>query len=270
LKCSSLRELWCINTKTWIWRKVAVTATKKSRATMGLSVIAQERGPTLIAPGLSWNRLRHVLANCSRRNTNSELQQPLVGDPFLTPGRVLRSHASNHTPKIGRNGRTAWSGFEPPDQPPTGPMPANHSLRAHHSQAASPLTQPAPYGQAKSRCSIDPMRLPAPFFERRDLPAQDQVLRGDGLARLEKKGREPTDVSQQPQKESHQQDHKIMMPLAFLLRRELRASNICGAQSPPRQAPSYRAAADAPEPEDFLVQYLVEVSQPTPREFRLQ
>jgi hypothetical protein len=53
----------------------------------GLSVIAQERGPTLIAAGLSRDRLGHVLANGAGRNTNSELQQQLVGDPFLTPGR---------------------------------------------------------------------------------------------------------------------------------------------------------------------------------------
>jgi hypothetical protein len=88
-----------------------------------------------------------------------------------------------------------------------------------------------PYGQAKSRCRIDPTRLHAPFFEKRDLPAQDQVLRGYGLAWLEKERREPTHVRQQPQKQSHQQDHEIMTPQAFLLRRGLHASNICGAQA---------------------------------------
>jgi hypothetical protein len=91
-------------------------------------------------------------------------------------------------------------------------MPAKHSLRAHHRQARSPVTQPRPYGQAKARCSIDPTRLDTPFFEKRDLAAQDQVLHGYGLARLEKQGREPTHVGQQPEKESHQQDHEIMMP----------------------------------------------------------
>jgi hypothetical protein len=77
-----------------------------------------------------------------------------------------------------------------------------------------------------SRHPIDPTRRYASFFEKRDLPVQDQVLRGYGLVWLEKEGREPTDVGQQPQKESHQQDHEIMMPQAYLLSRELRASNI--------------------------------------------
>jgi hypothetical protein len=60
-----------------------------------LSVIAKERGPTLIATGPSRGRLGHVVANGAGRNTNSELQQELVADPLLTPGRILHSHASN-------------------------------------------------------------------------------------------------------------------------------------------------------------------------------
>jgi len=70
----------------------------------------------------------------------------------------------------------------------------------------------APYGQAKARCRVDPARLYASFFEKRDLPAQDQVLGSDRLDWLENKGREPTHVRQQPKKKSHQQDHEIMMP----------------------------------------------------------
>src|SRR5207244_10498619 len=57
-----------------------------------------------------------------------------------------------------------------------------------------------------------------------------------GLACLEKEGRELTHVGQQPQNESHQQDHEIMMPQAFLLGRGLRASNICGAQRTSRMS----------------------------------
>jgi hypothetical protein len=91
-------------------------------------------------------------------------------------------------------------------------MPAKHSLWPRHRQARSPLKQPRPYGQAESCCSIDPTRLHATFFDKRDLPAQDQVLRGHGPVWLEKQGREPTYVGQQPQKQSNQQNHGIMMP----------------------------------------------------------
>jgi len=79
-------------------------------------------------------------------------------------------------------------------------MPANYGLRAHDGQAGSPVTKPAPYGQAKSRYGIHAARLHGAFFEKRDLPAQNQVLRGYGMAWLEKEGREPTHVGQQPQK----------------------------------------------------------------------
>ncbi len=95
-------------------------------------------------------------------------------------------------------------------------MPANHGLGANDRQARSPVTQPRPYGQAKSCCSIDPTRLRAPFLEKRDLPAQDQVLGDNGLAWLEKEGSEPTGVGQQTQKQSHQQDHEMMMPQDLL------------------------------------------------------
>jgi hypothetical protein len=109
-------------------------------------------------------------------------------------------------------------------------MPAKHSLRAHHRQARSPVTQPRPYGQAKSRCSIDPTRPDTPFLEKRDLPAQDQVLGDDRPARPENKDRELNHVGQHPQKESRQQDHEIMMPHAVLLARAVPASNISGPQ----------------------------------------
>ena len=91
-------------------------------------------------------------------------------------------------------------------------MPAKHSLRAHHRQARSPVTQPRPYGQAKARCSIDPTRSDTAFLEERDLPAQDEVLGHDRLARLENKGCELNRVGQQPEKESRQADHEIIMP----------------------------------------------------------
>jgi hypothetical protein len=77
----------------------------------------------------------------------------------------------------------------------------------------------------------DGTRLDTPFLEERDLPAQDQVLGDDRLARLESRGRELNQVGHQPPKESRQVDHQIMMPRAVLLGRAIPASNICGPQS---------------------------------------
>src|ERR1039457_3829968 len=45
----------------------------------------QERGPALIATGLPRRPLRHVLADRSRRDSDPELDQQLVGNPLLAP-----------------------------------------------------------------------------------------------------------------------------------------------------------------------------------------
>ena len=103
----------------------------------------------------SSNRTDQALTSAVR------LRAARVGDPFLTPAWVLRSHAPNQTLKIGRNRGAARSGLVAPEQPPSRPMPANHRLRAHNGHAGSPVAQPRPNGQAKACCRVDAGRLHA-------------------------------------------------------------------------------------------------------------
>src|SRR5439155_20545718 len=49
----------------------------------------------------------HVTTDCARRNLNSDFQQKLIADSFLTPRRIARSHVDNQFANIGRNSRSA-------------------------------------------------------------------------------------------------------------------------------------------------------------------
>ena len=72
-------------TKMYRTRKLAVTATQKSQATMAAKVIAQKRAPALItARSAAWLP-SHVLAHRARRDSNAELDQQFVRDPLLAP-----------------------------------------------------------------------------------------------------------------------------------------------------------------------------------------
>ena len=71
-----------------------------------VSVIAQERGPTLIASRRpSWSR-HHVFAYSTRRDPDPEFDEQLVGDAFLSPGWILTGHQSHKCPKFMWDRRT--------------------------------------------------------------------------------------------------------------------------------------------------------------------
>jgi hypothetical protein len=60
-----------------------------------LGMIAYEGHPPLRGNRGPLGAVRHVAANRARRNLNSNLQQKLVCDPFLTPHGIVRSHVDD-------------------------------------------------------------------------------------------------------------------------------------------------------------------------------
>jgi hypothetical protein len=69
-------------------RKVAVTAVKKSQATMAWAIL-QESGPALVSRSVWPGQLFAVLGDGARREPNLELQQQFIGDAFFSPGWIL-------------------------------------------------------------------------------------------------------------------------------------------------------------------------------------
>jgi hypothetical protein len=63
-----------------------------------LGVIADKRGPSLRGGTLAWATdavIRHVFAYCSWRDLQAKFEQQLVGEAFLSPGRIFHSHAAD-------------------------------------------------------------------------------------------------------------------------------------------------------------------------------
>src|ERR1700730_1294884 len=54
-----------------------------------LCMFLQKCGPALITTRPAWRSLQHVLANCSRRDSNPELDPQLIGNPLLAPQGIL-------------------------------------------------------------------------------------------------------------------------------------------------------------------------------------
>src|SRR5262245_16671632 len=72
------------------------------------SMVVHKRGPALSLTPLAWATdavVRHVFAHGPRRHLEAKLEQQLVGDAFLPPGRILQSHAANQRPQVlGQSG----------------------------------------------------------------------------------------------------------------------------------------------------------------------
>jgi hypothetical protein len=70
-------------------------------------VVSQECCPALITARPPRRALWHVLPDRSWRDANAELVEELIGDPLLTPERILNSHAPNQLAKFHGNARTS-------------------------------------------------------------------------------------------------------------------------------------------------------------------
>ena len=95
----------------------------------GFGMIAYEGYPPLRRDLGPRRPVWHVTANRARRNLNSDLQQKLICDPFLTPGRIVRSHVDDQLSEIDRN---SWPTIRPglplPKEPESFPMPTDQRV----------------------------------------------------------------------------------------------------------------------------------------------
>jgi len=58
----------------------------------GCRMIANKGGPALITTGLSARVFGHVLAYRAGRNLDPQLEQQLIGNALLAPGRIVSRH----------------------------------------------------------------------------------------------------------------------------------------------------------------------------------
>src|SRR4029450_5633105 len=100
-----------------------------------LRMIAYKRLPALGGPAMPLtgvHTLGHVLADGPRRHAQAQLQQELVGNAFLSPGRILPRHTTDKGLQVHRDGRTSGCGFPAPEEPESLPMPVEKGLRVHN------------------------------------------------------------------------------------------------------------------------------------------
>ena len=69
-------------------------------------MIPHERHPTLGSHSGMLRFRRHIAPDRSRGNLNADLQQELVGDPFLAPCRIVLRHFSDQLPNLDGHPRT--------------------------------------------------------------------------------------------------------------------------------------------------------------------
>src|SRR5262249_58514106 len=93
-------------------------------------MIAQKGHPALGRRFRTLWILWHIRTGRAWRNLNSNLQQELIGDSFLSPSRIVRCHVDNQFLDINRN---SWTTIRPrlplPEQSEPFSMPADQRVR---------------------------------------------------------------------------------------------------------------------------------------------
>src|SRR5262245_45131468 len=100
-----------------------------------LSMIAHKRLPALGGPTMPStvvHTLGHILADGPRRHTQAQLQQELVGNAFLSPGRILSRHTTDKGLQVRRNGWASACGLPAPEEPESLAMPAEKGGGLHN------------------------------------------------------------------------------------------------------------------------------------------
>src|SRR6266436_8969308 len=113
---------------------------KEVRSNDRVGMIPHKSHPTLRWNCRSFRILRHVPAYRARGDLNANLQQKFVGNPFLSPSRIVCRHFQDQLPEIGRNTRAATRARLPlPKQPKSLPMPTDQSVGLNDCQSLSPF-----------------------------------------------------------------------------------------------------------------------------------
>src|SRR5262249_18161593 len=105
-------------------------------------MIAEEGGPPLRLTTLAWSShavVWHVFPHGSRRDSQTEPKQKLVGDPLLTPRWVILSHQFDEKSQLSGDTRAAGFGLPAPKQAEALTVPTRQRLRFHDAQGRSPV-----------------------------------------------------------------------------------------------------------------------------------
>ena len=90
------------------------------------------------------NRARPVGSYRAGRNLDAELQEQLMGDACLSPGRIFANHFSDQLTKLYRNAGPPWSRLPLPEELEPLTVPADQGFWFDNDQSTPPIAEPRP------------------------------------------------------------------------------------------------------------------------------
>jgi hypothetical protein len=148
-------------------------------------MVAYEGQPTLFRVRRAHRTLSaEVLADGAWGDPNGELQIQLVGDAFLSPGRILCGHFLNESAQVLEDARCAnRSGFPAPEETESLAVPTEEGVGLDVHQGVAPREQAAKDYHNQPSGIIGAVWLHLPFLEQGKLFAQEEVLGSECAAR---------------------------------------------------------------------------------------
>jgi hypothetical protein len=148
-----------------------------------LCMVSYECCPTLITSPATWRARTQILSHRSRRNTDSEFDEQLIGDALLSPSWILAFQFTNDFPKVLRKRRTpAPSGLPSPELAERVAMPSQESCRLDDDQRATPIKESSQSHHRQPKCTSCSSRSRLSLLEKCELFAKEQVLGHQGGA----------------------------------------------------------------------------------------
>lgn len=124
----------------------------------GVGVVAHERAPALIVATAPATRAEK-LPNGSGRDTQTELEPQLVGNPPGSPGWVVGCQPLDQRAQIGRNRRAAAAPRLPsPKRADSCTLPPNERGRLDHNERVAPAEESRCHGEQQTVARVRPSR----------------------------------------------------------------------------------------------------------------
>ena len=127
-------------------------------------------------PSTVVHTLGHVLADGPRRHTQAQLEQDLVGNTFLSPGRILSRHTTEKGLQVRRNGWASGCRLAALEEPEPLAMPAEKGLRLHNGQGFAPVKPAREPHQGETGSIRSTAWFDVAFLRQRQLFTQEQVF----------------------------------------------------------------------------------------------
>src|SRR5439155_17753618 len=153
-------------------------------------------------PPLSWSFwtfwiLGHIPTNRTRRNPNPDLQQQFIGDPFLSPRRIVRCHFDDQPSDIGGDpGPAARPRLPLPEQSESLAAPSNQRIRFDDCQGVAPFEMSGKVRECKTNRIGSPSRFLVPLDVQHELFAEKQILGGQCRGRSECEAEEDQSINE--------------------------------------------------------------------------